>query len=207
MPRKPRQWSDSGYYHFINRGVNKKKIFHDHDDFDFYRSLLREYKERFEISILHYCLMSNHTHLILRCEDLKSLGRFAHFLQRRYAYYYCKNHQWSEQVFRSRYLSIPIENEAYLLECGRYIERNPIEANIVKDLKNYKHSSFNFYGYGIPDPLVTESPLYADLARNSKERMLIYRFNVSCNRDEQVKQNKTVRRFIGQDSNVQPVPF
>jgi putative transposase len=189
MPRKPRQRSSSGYYHFINRGVNKKKIFHRDEDFDFYKGLLIEYKERFNVHILHYCLMSNHTHMAVGCDEVDLLGRFAHFLQRRYAYYYCKTYHWTEQVFRSRYLSIPIEKDSYLMECGRYIERNPLDAGLVQDPKDYKHSSYGFYAHSIPDSLLSESPLYADLGNTPEERMLVYRFNVLHNRDYEIEQN------------------
>jgi len=207
MPRKPRQWSSSGYYHFINRGVSKKKIFHRDEDFDFYRDLLMEYKERFNVRILHYCFMSNHTHMIVGCDDISSLGRFAHFLQRRYAYYYCKTYHWAEQVFRNRYTSIPIEKDAYLLECGRYIERNPLDAGIAQDPKDYKHSSYNHYAYGATDNLVTESPLYVNLSKTSEERQLVYRFNVTHNRDYELEKNKFLKKYMGRQKKSQPVPF
>ncbi len=200
MPRKSRQHSASGYHHFINRGVNKKRVFHRPEDFEFYKGLLREYKDRFGVRILHYCLMSNHTHLIVGCDDLPSLGKFAHFIQRRYAYYYCKTYHWSEQVFRSRYMSLPIESDSYLLECGRYIERNPFDAELVADPKDYSYSSFGFYAYGTPDELITETPLYDTLGQNLQERRLVYRFNVLHNRDYELEKNKSLRKLVGQGS-------
>ena len=204
MPRKPRQPSASGYYHFINRGVNKKKIFHEDEDFEFYKGLLKEYAEKLNLRILHYCLMANHTHLLLWSEDILFLSQFGHFIQRRYAYYYCKTYHWSEQVFRNRYMSLPVENDSYLLECGRYIERNPLDANIVKDPKEYKHSSFHYYAYGKPDNLVTQSPLYHNLGRSKEERMLVYRFNIIHSRSYELEKNKPLRKVR---NDAQPVPF
>jgi REP element-mobilizing transposase RayT len=100
MPRRPRQESPAQTYHFINRGVNKKKIFHGAKDYDFYLGLLKEYCQKLNVQIYHYCIMSNHAHLIVKTEDLGSLSKFGHFTHRRYAYYYCKTYHWSEQVFR-----------------------------------------------------------------------------------------------------------
>jgi putative transposase len=207
MPRKPRQSSFSGYYHFINRGVNKKKIFHRDEDFSFYKGLLKEYKEKFSVQIIHYCLMSNHTHMVVRCDEIGSLSRFAHFLQRRYAYYYCKAYRWAEQVFRSRYMSIPIESDAYLLECGRYIERNPLDAGLVQGPDDYKQSSYAFYAHGAPDELVTEAPLYEDLGKSPQERRLVYRFHVLHNRGYEIEKSKAIKKLTGLDIKTQPVPF
>ncbi len=187
MARKPRMASKTGVYHFINRGVNKKKIFHKDEDRAFYKGLLKEYSEKFGVAVFHYCFMANHTHLLLKADELSALSRFGHFIQRRYAYYYCKTHNWSEQVFRSRFLSLPIESDAYLLECGRYIERNPLDTGLIKDLKDFSYSSFNYYAFGRKDDLVTESPLYRSMGMNKPERRSAYRFYVSQPREKETE--------------------
>src|SRR3989338_7497448 len=100
MARKPRSESPVGIYHFMTRGVNKKRIFHKDRDYAFYLALLMEYCQRLNLKIYHYCILSNHAHLVVKADTLKALGQFGHFTHRRYAYYYCKNYRWSEQVFR-----------------------------------------------------------------------------------------------------------
>jgi putative transposase len=178
MPRKPRRESESGVYHFIVRGVNKKKLFHRPEDYEFYRALLVEYKTALGIEIYHYCLMNNHVHLVLKAPDLSTLSRFGHFTQRRHAYYYCKTYRWAEQVFRKRFLSLPIENDAYLLECGRYVERNPLEAKLIDRIEDYPYTSLPFYIAGKADALVSESPAFLSLSVDERERRRIYRFYV-----------------------------
>jgi len=206
MPRKPRLASESGYYHFINRGVNKKKLFHSDSDYLFYKKLLGEYKEAWSIDILHYSLMGNHTHCVVRSFEVSNLSRFGHFIQRRYAYYYCKTHKWSEQVFRSRFLSLPVEKDSHLLECARYIERNCLD-HCFQNPDEYPHSSYHYYAKGTPDPLVTESPVYAELAATAQERQKLYRFYVQQERVTD-KAYKRVERFIGgRKPQSQPVPF
>jgi len=131
--------------------------------------------------------MTNHTHLLLRAEELPLLSQFGHFVQRRYAYYYCKTYKWSEQLFRGRFVSLPIEKDTYLLECGRYIERNPLKTNLVQDLKDYSHSSYHFYAYDKPDGLITRTPLFTELAQTQKERAAAYRFYVTQARETEMK--------------------
>ena len=189
MPRKPRQESPVGVYHFITRGVNKKKLFHKDKDYKSYLELISEYRDRFNIQIYHYCLMTNHVHLLLKATDLSALSQFGHFTQRRYAYYYCKTYHWSEQVFRRNFTSLPIAEDAHLLECGRYIERNPLKAKLVQDLKDYPYTSYSYYSLGKEDPLITESPLYPTLGHSSLERMFVYRFYVTHERRPKVEAN------------------
>ncbi len=178
MPRKPRQASSTGYYHFINRGVNKMILFHEEKDYRYYYGLLLHHSTKLRVRVHHYCLMRNHTHLLVSTDEVGALSCFAHFVQRRYAYYYCRTHNWSEQVFRKRFLSAPIEDEMYLMECGRYIERNPLEAKITKDLSAFAWSSFRFYAQGAADALVTPSPHYEGMGYNEEERRRAYRFYV-----------------------------
>lgn len=182
MPRRPRQSSEAGIYHFINRGVNKKDLFHKDRDYKQYLSLIKQHSERLDIKIHHYCLMKNHTHILLKCSDIKALSLFGHFLQRRYAYYYCKSYHWSEQVFRKRFISIPIDKDSYLLECGRYIERNPVRAKLIEDPKDFAYSSYLFYALGDEDLLITPNPLYENMGPSKEAQMKAYREYVSQGR-------------------------
>src|SRR3989338_8058277 len=120
MPRRKRQLSKTGFYHWINRGINHKKIFHREKDFKKFLSLIADHKDELGIKLYHYCLMSNHVHLLLYAEDTQKLAKFSHFIQRRYTYYYCKNYKWRGQLFRRVYRSLGVDKDTYLLECGRY---------------------------------------------------------------------------------------
>ena len=194
MPRGPRQESSTGYYHWINRGVNRKKLFHRKEDFIAFTGLIREYKAILEVDLIHYCLMSNHIHLLIRTKNLNSLFRFSYYVQRRYAYYYCKTHKWSGQVFQRMYKSLPIDKDIYLLECGRYIERNPFRAKLVKSIDEWAYSSYSFYAYGNKNDLITESPLYERLATSSARRQILYQEYVN---QERVYENIVDQALMG----------
>ena len=178
MPRKPRTESSTGVYHLMARGVNKKRIFHVKRDYEAFLALVSEYCRELNVQVYHYCILPNHTHFVLRADSLAVLSRFGYILHRRYAYYYCKAHPWSEQVFRRHFLSKPIGDDTYLLECGRYVERNPIEAGLAKAPEDYPYSSYAFYANQEPNPLLTESPLYLTLGRTPQERMAAYKVYV-----------------------------
>ena len=125
MPRKRRKPSATGYYHWICRGIHRKDLFHRSSEYHVFRTLLKEYRDTYEIKIHHYCFMKNHVHLLIYSPSLDGMAKFSQIVQRRYAYYYCGAHGWVGNVFQRGYRSMPIDSEAYLLECGRYIERRP----------------------------------------------------------------------------------
>ena len=183
MGRKPRQQSSVGLYHVITRGNNKSRLFHGEEDFKEIRAVLKDYLEEYPLKIHHYCLMTNHIHLLVWAEELATLSRFMHGVQRSYHHYYRKAYTWFGHLFQGRYRSLPIEDEAYLLDCGRYIERNPVRAKMVEDPKDWEYSSYCFYAYGRADALVSPSIAYQALtARSEEDRCCLYRTHVEATR-------------------------
>ena len=179
MPRKKRQTSPTGTYHWICRGIHKKEIFHRPSDYDFFKKLLKEYTLLHKIQIYHYCLMSNHIHLLIFSPTMEGMAKFSQMVQRRYAYHYCGIYHWVGNVFQRGYRSISVDRDAHLLECGRYVERNPLKAALAEHPASYKYSSFRYYGCGEFDPLLTPSPAYLGLADADEARMATYSEYVS----------------------------
>lgn len=68
-----------------------------------------------------------------------------------------------------------MEKDSYLLDCARYIERNPLRAEIVKDLAHYKWSSYLFYACGNKNDIITKNHLYSALADSISTRQKAYR--------------------------------
>jgi len=104
--------------------------------------------------------MGNHVHLILRTERIQELSQFMHGIQRSYFLYRKGREKLTGHLWQGRYSCFPIEDEPYLLECGRYVERNPVQAGIVLKPGDYRWSSYMLYAFGVADPLVTISPVY-----------------------------------------------
>ncbi len=175
MPRKRREESPTGVYHWIVRGMNRKKLFHKAKDYRCFEDLLLEYKAVYDIKVYHYCYMSNHVHLLVKANDLESLAGFSQYVQRRYAYRYCGEYKWNGSVFQRGYKSFVIDKEAYLLECARYIERNPIKAKMVENVGDYCYSSYNYYAEGEAALLITPSPAFISLGSDVRCRQALYK--------------------------------
>ncbi|MFA5164238.1 MAG: transposase [Candidatus Omnitrophota bacterium] len=174
MPRKPRCLVDGGYYHIMSRGHNKCKLFHTRKDYEKYKSLIIEHKRTFPCDIYHYCLMPNHVHILLKIMNGRNLPELMQHINQEYARYSKRKHETVGNLFQGRYKGLIIETEGYLLECGRYIERNPLKAGLETDPSRYMFSSYRFYAKGEEDDMLTPNPLFAELSRSEEERRRIY---------------------------------
>ena len=175
MPRNPRVLKDEGFYHLIARGNNHHLVFALPGGFEQFRKLLLESKRKFPWKLSHYCLMANHVHLLGQIERGNDLPKLMQFLLLEYSRWYRKQTGYSGHLWQGRYKSPLIERESYFLECGRYIERNPIRAGLVQRPEDYVWSSYRYYAFGEADPLVEEDPYYRDLGLTVETRQKVYR--------------------------------
>ncbi len=91
-----------------------------------------------------------------------------------YANYYKRAHQHSGHLWQGRFKSFHIDEDGYLLECGRYIERNPVRAKMVKDPAEWSWSSHRHYALGELNDVIDDHDLYLDLGETSEERQKTY---------------------------------
>ena len=195
MPRKPRQGSSTGVYHWITRGMNRKALFHFREDYLHFLDLIRDHSKEHEILVYHYCLMPNHVHMLLYAPNVASLSKFSHFLKRCYAYYHSKTAKHQGASFERMYKSLPIEDNAYLLECGRYIERNPLRANLASRPDEYEYSSYAYYAFGRDSDILTTSPSYSALAEDKFTRQKLYSDYVTSFRPQE--EYASANKFAG----------
>ena len=174
MGRPSRVLVDNGVYHVISRGHNRYRIFNCLEDYKAYKKIISHYKKRFTFDLFHYCLMPNHIHLLFRISIGSELPDIMQAITQAYSRYYKKRCGLIGNLFQGRYKGLYIEKDEYLMDCGRYIERNPLRANMVGDLSEYYFSSFRYYSKGREDSIVSASPLFDALSDDAKERMRLY---------------------------------
>jgi putative transposase len=144
MPRVGRVVLPNYPHHVVQRGHNRQVVFANAADFEYYLSDLRELKQAFGVRIYAYCLMTNHVHLLLAPGDTaSSLGQLMKALAARMTRYRNKLEGRSGTLWESRYKSSVVQSDTYLLACSRYIELNPVRANIVSRAECYPWSSYH----------------------------------------------------------------
>lgn len=128
-------------YHITSRGNGKQKIFFKDSDRKMFLSLLGEVVEREKWICYAYCLMDNHYHLLIETTRA-NLSRGMRELNGVYAQKLNYIRDSVGHVFQSRYKSILVEKDNYLLELCRYIALNPVRAGIVENPEDWEWSSY-----------------------------------------------------------------
>ena len=141
------------FYHICNRGVDKRKVFMDSNDYARFLISMREFN-RLEpigslyhhekskgrgptppaggvgplppplVDILCYCLNPNHFHLLLKQNNNGGISEFMKRLSGGYTGYFNFRHNRSGSLFQGKYKAFALKSEGKLWESSFYINGN-----------------------------------------------------------------------------------
>ena len=175
MPRRPRVVMPGVPLHLIQRGNNRQACFYAEDDYLFYLDCLREYANQTECAIHAYVLMTNHVHLLVSPVSRHGVGGLMKRLGQRYVQYINRTYKRSGTLWEGRFRSCLVQEESYLLACQRYIEMNPVRANMVGHPAEYCWSSYWVSAQSGQSDVVQHHPLYLALGDSPVDRQINYR--------------------------------
>ena len=179
MPRKPRFNLIGIPQHVIQRGNNREPCFYAEQDYRRYLNDLREVAKKYRCRIHAYVLMTNHVHTLVTPMMEYGISQMMQALGRRYVYYINKTYKRTGTLWEGRYKASLIDSDAYLLTCMRYIELNPIRANMVSHPGEYRWSSYQANAQNGDDPLLDNHPLIQHWVQQMKSvSMLIESYSV-----------------------------
>ncbi len=147
MTQRTLPFQPYSYYHVYNRGHNKQAIFLRDKDYVRYLKRLKEYLKKHNVTLLAYCLMPNHIHLLLYQNGEEPIDRFIHRLHTAYTMYFNKKYERVGAVFQGRFKAKLIETDEYLLHVSRYIHINPLEILRAKTHPQGRALSSNLAAY------------------------------------------------------------
>ncbi len=156
MPSKNRvkEYLDDTYYHVYNRGVNKRVIFKDSQDYAVFLNLFKRYLSKNPVKddkgreydwlydrleVLSFCLMPNHFHILIYQHDKDAMTKFMRGLLTSYTMYFNKKYRRIGPLFQARFKASRITEDAYLMHISRYIHLNPAS------YKTWEFSSLPYY--------------------------------------------------------------
>lgn len=143
---KARNFKKGRYYHIFQRGSKKDLIFLDSYDYAAFLKRLRFLQGEVNNTILQYCLMPNHYHLLVKAFSETSITKLMHRLNTYHSKRFCSKYNSVGSVFQGRYGAKLMPSTEVLLTCSRYIHRNPIEIVGSPDfLSDYTWSSLGHY--------------------------------------------------------------
>lgn len=172
-----KEYEAGGYYHLYNRGVAKQIVFETDKDYKTFLSYLQFYltappspnlrglssqaqqihtppskqlkNYAGEITLLAYCLMPNHFHLLLRQNSDHGMDHFMRSLITKYVRYFNSHYNRVGHLFQDRYKAVRITSEAQFTYISKYIHRNPLDLSACEDsprrLIDYTYSSYGNY--------------------------------------------------------------
>jgi putative transposase len=144
MARPLRIEYPGAWYHVMNRGRRREKIFQSDRDYKIFLEILGECVRLFSIEIHAYSLMPNHYHLLIRTPNA-NLSRAMRHLNGVYTQKINKRYRYEGSLFKGKFKSIVLEEDTYFQELIRYIHRNPLKAKIVERMIDHKWTSHRSY--------------------------------------------------------------
>lgn len=175
MARKPRVFLKGVAQHVVQRGNNREPCFFAEEDYRFYLECLTDAAKKNGCVIHAYVLMINHVHLLVSPEDAYSVSGMMQSLGRRYVRYVNHAYKRTGTLWEGRFKASLVQSDNYLLACSRYIELNPVRANMVKTPDAYKWSSYSHNAWGEDDACITAHEVYQVLGDDAEQRQCAYR--------------------------------
>lgn len=129
---------------------------------------------RFEYRMHAFCLMTNHVHFALQVGEIL-LSKIIQNISFRYTRYFNKRQKRIGHLFQGRYKALLVDADSYLLQLVRYIHRNPLQANMVKTLNDYRWSSHRAYFGLARTNWLTKATILNMLSTNKTRQILKYR--------------------------------
>ncbi|MFQ5952223.1 MAG: transposase [Candidatus Omnitrophota bacterium] len=140
MPRIARIVSPGHPHHITQRGNFKQITFVDNKDYLKYLYWLEKYGKEHGLLILAFCLIPNHVHLAAVPPENTSLAKTLKICHMRYSQYFNKKNNHTGHLWQGRFYSCVLD-ETHLYSVVRYIENNPVRAELVKKPEDWKWSS------------------------------------------------------------------
>ena len=175
MPRLARVSPAGIAQHVIQRGNNRQICFGGEEDMAAYVGWLKKYSKQCGVDIHAWVLMSNHVHLLCTPRADQAVSKMMQSLGRLYVRYFNHTYARTGTLWEGRFKSCLVQSEYYLLECYRYIELNPVRANMVDEPSEYSWSSYQCNALGKESSLRTPHELYQRLGKSKAERLEAYR--------------------------------
>lgn len=180
MPYRQTPFITDNYYHLFNRGVEKRIVFSDNQDYQRFLFTLYYYQftgpkpklstyKRYHtqnfnenpkiVEVICYCLMPNHFHLLLKQIKDGGIQEFIRKAINSYTKYYNMRHHRVGHLFQGIFKAVPIENDEQLLHVSRYIHLNPYVSGITTNLEIYRYSSYPAFIGQANDSLCVKEPI------------------------------------------------
>ena len=143
MPRQSRDDRAGQIYHALNRGNQRRPIFHKPEDYQAFLRVLHDGLQKYSVELFCFTLMPNHWHFVLRPTSDGQMGQLLRWVTATHTLRY-RGHYHSRgggHLYQGRFKSFPLADDEHFYVVCRYVERNPLRAGLVKTARDWPYGS------------------------------------------------------------------
>jgi Transposase and inactivated derivatives len=138
-------FADFNHFHILTEGMQGMEVFGANNMKNFYLATVEEKAHDMSVSVLAYCVMDNHSHLVVSSKDIVAVSEFMRRLNTTYAKFYNRLNGRNGYVFKGRYESDTLHDADEVLGAIYFVHNNPIKAKITVNSSEYMFSSAKDY--------------------------------------------------------------
>lgn len=141
---RKKEFYKGAYYHVYNRGVNKEAIFLEDEDFLYYISKIKQFKDKYKVNIIAYSLLNNHYHQLLEQLSDIPISKFLLAVNTSYGGYFNKKYKRVGTLTQDRNKQSIIRSDEQFYWMSVYVNCN-YEIHKLGKAKEYQRSSYQDY--------------------------------------------------------------
>jgi len=143
MPRRQRFLPVGVPAHVTNRGNDRRCVFLQAEDYQYFVDLLRSGLRRFAVDVFGYILMPTHFHLVISQREHGAVSAYLRWVTSISACNYRSETSSTGQghVFQRRFWSEAVRDARHFLAVLRYVEANALRAALVERAEDWQWSS------------------------------------------------------------------
>ncbi len=142
MPRRSVDFAPNTYYHIYNRGVRLQSLFIEPTNYEYIIRSLGRIGKTCGISIIAYCLLPNHYHLLVYQEKETAAGELPKRVFGGYSRAVNRRYGWEGTLYEGRFKAKTVKDQDFLRHLCRYIHANPVKHGFVDDLEAWPWSNY-----------------------------------------------------------------
>lgn len=159
MARAPRMIAANEFYHVMNRGNQKARVFHQAADYHAFLACMREAQDRVDLPLFAVCLMPNHVHFVAKPRQDGDIAAWISWLFTTHVRRHHRKYGTTGRLWQGRYKASLIQQDQHLLTVLRYVERNALTAKLVSRAEDWPWGSLPWRDARSPPITLTPSPV------------------------------------------------
>jgi REP element-mobilizing transposase RayT len=183
VPRKARIFVAGATYHVYCRVARGERPFAEEAVAGAFVATVETVKREHGLTILAWCLMPNHYHLVIRAGELP-LWRSMRLVQGRFARAFNRRRRVFGPLWQGRYKARLVDDPGYLMQAIAYVHLNPVASRMVKDPGAYRWSGHRQVLGRVRAGLVDVDEALVVFGSSRREALVTYRGVLGRGRDE-----------------------